>query len=269
MAQKEKIIGKMAKYIPENKLINMAESLGLCSYNIEDYIRDFDVNYNNAVKCIHSKYPFECASKFNNLNDFFTRDVVNKWPITKYELLSPAESYVLIYKTIKESQTFWIKGTDFTVNKLLGYEPNKSVKYAIIINRLAPKHYHHFYSPVNGIITKITEIDGLHLSVNGEVIQHGVNSFTKNVRKVLEINTNKYGLIYYIIIGATCVYDIELNKKQGDKIKKGHRLGVFNFGGSTIVMLIPNEKIILNKKILLNSKNQKETEVQVRYPLGD
>jgi|LakMenEpi03Aug12_release.lakeMendotaPanAssembly.Ray.scaffolds.fasta_scaffold08952_4 phosphatidylserine decarboxylase len=259
-----------AKYIPENKLINVGEKMGLCNYNISKFIKDFDIDIKQTPKCIKSLNIDDCAQNFKTLNDFFTRDIINKYPITKYNLLSPAESYIIIFNKIKKAQKFWIKGTHFSIKNLLSFEPLNGIDYSIIINRLAPKHYHNFYAPTNGKVLNVKDIDGLHLSVNAEIIKKGGNALTKNARKVVTIDTTKFGIIYYIIIGATCVYDIDLKIKPGDKIKKGQNIGLFNYGGSTIVMLISNiSQIKFNKFILENSATGFETEIPVRYPIGD
>jgi phosphatidylserine decarboxylase len=172
----------------------------------------------------------------------------------------------MIYNQITKSQKYWIKGKLFTLTKLLNCKPVLEIdNYSIIISRLAPAHYHHFYFVCDGVIKNIKYYEGRHLSVQPNSVKY-TNVFTENARIVVSINTI-FGLIYYVIIGAACVHDISLYFKKGDEIKKGRKFGTFNYGGSTIVILIPNNNITYNKTILEATDLNIETYVPVRYPL--
>ena len=55
-----------------------------------------------------------------------------------------------------------------------------------------------------------------------------------------------------------------LNKNE---FKKGEEKGHFEFGGSTVIMLI-NKEISFNEKIIENSKNDIETIVKLGQNIG-
>ena len=57
-----------------------------------------------------------------------------------------------------------------------------------------------------------------------------------------------------------------VNEKK-DTFKKGEEKGHFEFGGSTVIMLL-NKDIDFNKKILENSKNGIETIVKMGNSIG-
>ena len=42
-----------------------------------------------------------------------------------------------------------------------------------------------------------------------------------------------------VAVGATCVGTVDLLVHRGDRVKKGQDLGCFKFGGSCIVLILP------------------------------
>ncbi len=124
----------------------------------------------------------------------------------------------------------------------------------MLIARLAPQDYHRWHSPVSGKITRNTPIAGAYYSVNPLAINENVNVFTDNKREIVEIETQLYGKVILIAVGATMVGSITMLKGPGDHIKKGY----FSFGGSTC-----------SDQDLINSSNKRvETLVKVNTKIG-
>ena len=73
-----------------------------------------------------------------------------------------------------------------------------------------------------------------------------VNVFTENKRVRVHIETEKFGDVQFVAIGATAVGSIRFTVEQGSKVKKGDELGYFAFGGSTIITLIPKGLLSLD-----------------------
>jgi len=253
-----------------NKIITKAEYLGGCynNNNINKFINDYNINYNNAILCKNSKSSEECAKKYKTINDFFTREITNnsKYKLNNHKIISPAESYVLYVNNLDNNRLLNIKNTNFNINKLLSFKP-KYDYYSAFIFRLGPKHYHHFYMPIEGIIKHIKKIENNnHLSVQPEFLKYH-DIFTTNSRIIVSIDTI-FGLVYLILVGATCVYNIDLYLELNKKYKAGIKIGKFNYGGSTILLLINNNNnLLINSTIKKLSNNNIETEVPVRYPI--
>jgi phosphatidylserine decarboxylase len=56
-----------------------------------------------------------------------------------------------------------------------------------------------------------------------------------------------------IAVGATCIGSVILSVKKGSKVKHGDDMGTFGFGGSTIVLVVP-EDVKMAKHITTNEQ---------------
>lgn len=79
----------------------------------------------------------------------------------------------MAFESVGEATRLWIKGRDFTVNRLLGDahkdEAQQYVGGALAIFRLAPQDYHRFHSPVDGVIGPVSCVSGEYYTVNVSV----------------------------------------------------------------------------------------------------
>lgn len=71
-----------------------------------------------------------------------------------------------------QATKFWIKGSGFTLEKLLQSAPLAQTfdGGSIAIARLAPQDYHRWHCPVDGVVESITEIPGTYYTVNPQAI---------------------------------------------------------------------------------------------------
>ena len=69
-----------------------------------------------------------------------------------------------------------------------------------------------------------------------------MNVFTQNKRAVLELHTehSQYPVLF-IAVGALLVGSIVFTVKEGEKVSKGQELGYFAYGGSTVIVLFPDD----------------------------
>jgi phosphatidylserine decarboxylase len=76
----------------------------------------------------------------------------------------------MAFESVHEATRLWIKGRDFTIQRLLGEAYEKEAERynggALVIFRLAPQDYHRFHSPVDGVIGPMTCISGEYYTVN-------------------------------------------------------------------------------------------------------
>ena len=84
--------------------------------------------------------------------------------------------------------------------------------------------------------------------------------FLENTREYAVIDTDNFGKIVQMEIGAIMVGKISNHRLLG-RIARGLEKGCFEFGGSTIVMLVKKDKIEFNADILRDLK--KYTEISV------
>ena len=250
--------------------------------NIYKYIVDFNIDITKSTNYTEGITLDEYINTYNSMNDFFTRDVVNKTSINtiveymnKHKIkkdsliLSPAESYVMYFNTISKSQKYWIKGDEFTIHNLLTFNINTN-DLSLVIFRLAPHHYHHFSSPIAGRIIGIKHIPGNIYSVQPTIVNDKyINPYTRNKRVVITILSSSGYYLYYIIIGATCTNSISLSVKIKSIVKSGQRIGNFNYGGSTIIILYNKNFYNFIDPVIMNASEKNiETEVEYNYPCG-
>ena len=99
-------------------------------------------------------------------------------------------------------------------------------------------------------------------------IRTELDVFGENVRVVVPIHSQEFGTILYIAVGAMMVGSIILTCKKGEKVNRGQELGYFKFGGSTVLLVIPNKKVVFDTDLVNNSREGIETLVKVGMSVG-
>lgn len=235
--------------------------------DIVKYIDTYRVDWKRAIKCKNSKTKQECARKFRSKNDFFQREIevkISDYNIP-YNFICPAESRIVAFQTVTKSKKFWIKGKNFNIVNLLQRPIYRLFeKGSLMIFRLAPQDYHRFYIPVDSEYLGGYKISGEYYSVN-PILINSVDVYTENKREVHFFKSRYYGIIAYVIVGATCIGSIEIEQsiKRRHFYKKGTLFGKFGFGGSTIIILFQHRKADIHNYILHNSRNSIETYCKV------
>ncbi|WVQ98224.1 phosphatidylserine decarboxylase [Kwoniella sp. CBS 9459] len=214
---------------------------------------------------------------FKNFNEFFYRKLKPdarpvEEPGNEARLVSCADCRMMAFETVHEATQIWIKGREFTVGRLLG--PNyKDVadRYeggALAIFRLAPQDYHRFHSPVKGKVGKMTMIDGEYYTVNPQAIRTSLDVYGENVRKVVPIQSDDFGLVMTVWVGAMMVGSILTTVEEGQEISRADELGYFAFGGSTIVCLFEKGALKWDEDLLQNGRASIETLVRMGMGIG-
>lgn len=230
---------------------------------IENFIRKYDINYAAADRCSTNNSVSSCATKYRDLNDFFTRKL-RDITIDSAPLVSPATCKAVVFDTFPAS-TVWVKGRHWSLDKLLKRRDISPQDYAIGIFRLRPADYHRFHAPFAGTVRGITEVQGQYLSVDPAVVRSPQNVFTENRRAILEIESPVFGRCFFVAVGAAGVGAVVLSVKEGGSVQPGDELGKFEFGGSTVLVLLPNPegRAIWSAVLAEMSRRGQETYVRV------
>ena len=212
----------------------------------------------------------EQKQKFTSYNDFFTRKKKDKYleiDKNKNHLISPADSKLTVYD-IKENSMFKIKNSYYSINELLN--GNKiSEKYKngkILIFRLEPSDYHRYCYIDNGTKTKNIHVQGVFHTVQNIALKK-YNVYKKNTREYTILNTENFGKVIQVEVGALIVGRIK-NHHEEYKFKKGEEKGYFEFNGSTIILIFKKDKIKIDQDIKENSINHIETIVKYGEKIG-
>jgi phosphatidylserine decarboxylase len=211
---------------------------------------------------------------FKSFNEFFYRALKPtarpcSAPQNSRIVTSPADCRSVVFNTLDGAQKIWVKGRDFTVQRLLGDAyPEDAKRYeggALGIFRLAPQDYHRFHIPVDGILGEPKEIAGEYYTVNPMAIRSTLDVYGENIRVVCPIDSVSHGRVMFICIGAMMVGSTVITRNAGDKVARAEELGYFKFGGSTILLLFEPGKMIWDSDLHDNSEGALETLVRCSH----
>eukprot|EP01137_Pigoraptor_chileana_P025438 Opistho-2@94946 len=216
----------------------------------------------------------DTLDSFKTFNEFFyrklkpgARQLADPDP---HVAISPADSRCVVFQTVDDATRVWIKGKHFSVEALVG-GPKLAAPFrggSVAIFRLAPQDYHRFHMPVDGIVGHTLNIPGKYYTVNPMAVRQNVDVFTENKRTVTFIDSDVFGRVAYVCIGAMMVGSVILTSKRGARVSRIDEHGHFAFGGSTVVILFPADKICFDRDLLKNSAEGLETLVRVGMSIG-
>jgi phosphatidylserine decarboxylase len=195
---------------------------------------------------------------FPTFNAFFTRRLcagVRPVDPRPDALVAPCDSRLSQGGHVPEhGRLEQIKGRSFTAEALLGSADDAQAfhrgVYATLY--LSPSMYHRVHSPVDGTIRAWRNIPGRLFPVNPPAVRQVEALFAVNERMVVLIDSERFGPVAVVLVGAANVGRIslafsdlvtnqgrprtELRPPAPIPIQRGDELGTFNLG-STVVML--------------------------------
>ena len=207
---------------------------------------------------------------YTSFNDFFTRKIkADMRPLTGdcQTLISPCDGNVTVYPISSET-TFSVKHTEYTLRTLLQsrrlasrYEGG----YAFVI-RLTVDDYHRYCYVADGIKSKNYFIPGLLHTVN-PIANDYTPIYKENAREYTVLHTREFGDVIQMEVGALMVGKIT-NHHEEDEVLRGEEKGYFEFGGSTIIVLVKKDRIKIREDLLTNTANEYETKIHQGEELG-
>lgn len=209
---------------------------------------------------------------FTSYNDFFTRKIKpEERPIAQGEntLISPCDGKATICRISRDSR-FFIKDTEYTVEQLLrNHSLGKRYLngYAVIL-RLTVDDYHHYCYPADAEKSPNVVLPGVFHTVN-PTANDALPIYKENAREYTLLKTEKFGTLVMMEVGAMMVGKITNRQRKAAHVKKGQEKGWFEFGGSTVVLLIPYGKVRLDYDLIENSENGYETYVKMGERIGE
>lgn len=189
---------------------------------------------------------YESSSKWQSWNDFFSRSLAQSLssPFPQSTILSPCDG-MLMDAPIKTV-------TLGNVANLLGDSPYRSrlaegEMWHIVLDVY---DYHHFHSPISGVICELKTIVGNHMAggyIVWDAAQHryryqqlgSIGFQMLETRGVMVIDSAEWGLVALIPVGVAQVNSVLWNKELcvGQTVAAGQNLGCFKCGGSDVIVL--------------------------------
>ena len=209
-------------------------------------------------------------TRYKSFNDFFIRRLKNGKRIIERDenlLASPCDSKVSVFK-IDDETILDIKGSKYSVSSLLrsdelaaGYKGG----WCLVL-RLTVDDYHHYCYPDDGHKSENVFIPGLLHTVSPAATEI-YPVYTENQREYTVIDTLHFGRIVQMEVGAMCVGRIVNLHGEAD-VKRGDEKGYFEFGGSTIVLLLNKEYFTPDSDLTGNTADGFETIVKMGERIG-
>lgn len=267
--------GKIMTPLLANRTISKAygfmQNLSMTQAKVPKFVKNFNIDM--------SEYkPGSLETKdqnlsYKNFNEFFIR----QFRPGKREFLSEegrmpacAEARYFGYESVDENTVVPVKGKYLNEAGILD---NKELAKdfaggPLLIARLCPVDYHRYHYMDNGKTLKSYQVKGEFHSVNPAALKAKSDIFLANERRVSILETENFGKIAYVEVGAVCVGKIVQSFDESKSFKRGDEKGYFLFGGSTVIVIGQKGKWRPSDDILSNTKKGLETYIHLGDEIG-
>ena len=209
--------------------------------------------------------------RFTSFNDFFTRRLKpGRRPVDREacHLIAPGDSKLTVYP-IEPDFRFWVKGTEYTLGGLLQNEvlARNFLGGTLLLFRLTVGDYHRYAYPDDGFIGQSVRIQGVYHTVNPAATSR-YPIYRENTREYALLKSENFGTILQMEVGAAMVGRI-VNGPGERQVVRGEEKGRFEFGGSTVILLLQKDAAALDADIVQNTREDVETVVQLGQRIGE
>lgn len=250
------------------KLLSAPWVSDLCGKFMDSWMSTFMID--PFVKKNNIKMSDYERKQYRSYNEFFTRKVkpkarpINKEPQT---LIAPCDGKVSAYPITLDAK-FKIKDSTYTVESMLRNKElaKDYIGGTCVILRLTVDNYHRFCYVDDAVKERNNFIPGRLYTVNPIILDH-VNIYKENSRSYCVLDTANFGKVIQMEVGALMVGKIHNYHRQAI-VRRGQEKGRFEFGGSTVVLLLQRDMAAIDNDILINTKEGYETIVQMGEQIG-
>ncbi|MBI3073041.1 MAG: phosphatidylserine decarboxylase [Deltaproteobacteria bacterium] len=238
---------------------------------------------------------------FKSFNDFFTRRLkpeLRPFDRDPNVFASPADSKLQVFPSLHEGARLDVKGVRFTLAELLDDAELASAFEggAAAIFRLYLADCHRLYFPCDGVPGVPRLVPGAYYSVSplpgndialyspqrcesqrlscaakmGRPTERRLNPtfFTRNQRTVTTFDSARFGRLALVDVGGFLISSIESVFNPGRTVKKGDEKSRFRFGGSTLVVLFPKNRIAFDDDLVRHAAAGYEVRVRIGERVG-
>jgi len=232
------------------------------------FIKNFHIPIDQYEKGSFKDNPIETS--YQSFNEFFIRkfqEGQRTFTQKHDEMGAFAEARYFGHESMTDDLNIPVKGSMLRAVDLIGDAElaQDFIGGPLMIARLCPVDYHRYHYPDDGKTLQSFTIPGNLHSVNPLALKYRQDIFIKNERRISILETEHFGKLAYIEVGATMVGKIVQSFDESKPFNKGDEKGYFLFGGSTVVLCGEKGKWIPSKDMLENTNAGIETYIQ----LGD
>lgn len=277
--------------VPQHAISRLARQLStiqhptIKNFLIRRFLAAYDINLEEAAS--------SSIDDYQHFNAFFTRRLKSNarpLPTDSVSVCSPADGLLSQFGPIRREQLIQAKGRYFDLNTFLARPTNEVERYvngSFATIYLAPNDYHRVHAPFDGQIVSATFIPGKLFSVNQRTARAVDQLFARNERVVIELETEHFGRMAVVLVGAMLVASIGLEFFDMDSaiygtansassnaesahdngaiplnvetskthLGRGGRLGWFNMG-STVILVFEKNRFQFHQSLSLGQKVQ-------------
>lgn len=210
------------------------------------------------------------SDNFRCFNDCFSRKIkpgLRPMDARPDALISPCDGLLSAYPITKDT-VFHVKGSEYSVSSLLGGDPvwREYCGGAALVFRLCVDNYHRYCYVDSGEKGPNIFIPGRLHTVRPIALEN-VPVYTENAREYTLISSDHFGKIVQMEVGALLVGKIR-NYHGPGRVEKGQEKGLFLYGGSTVILLLPPNSAEIDEKYFKNTENSIETPVKYAQTLS-
>lgn len=205
---------------------------------------------------------------FPSFNAFFCRRRQEiTFDPTPSHLISPCDGFLSVFP-VDKSSVFTIKHTRYSLNALLRDDAlaKEFSGGTALIFRLTPKHYHRYIFVDEGEIAAEKDIPGVLHTVRPIALEAGP-VYIQNSRKYVLFHSEHFSDLIQMEVGALLVGRIT-NPQVSGPIVRGMEKGYFEFGGSTILLLLKKDQMALNPQLWDALRQAEEVPVTLGQWIG-
>ncbi len=207
---------------------------------------------------------------FHCFNDCFARRIKPGKRIIDMDptsFVSPCDGLLTVYE-IEEGTVIPVKQSRYNIARLL-HSRKLASRYEggyCLVFRLCVDNYHRYIYFDNGQ-------KGVNHFINGKlhtvqpIALEKIPVFTENCREFTVMNTENFGKVVQMEVGAMLVGKID-NHHGRHVFKRGDEKGCFKYGGSTIILLVEKDRAVIDDRILKASRSGEETPVRMGEYIG-
>ena len=238
------VAGQRIGGLVTNKLVSQAygafQDLPLSHRKVRPFIDKFDIPINDYEP--GSLGSSDIKDSYKTFNEFFIRKFkLGKRPFVSepHRMAAFAEARYVGFDATEDNKTYPVKGTFLRAKDLVANDHVSKIFEGgpLLIARLCPVDYHRYHYPDNGKVLDNFRVPGAYDSVNPLALRYKNQIFIKNERHVSILQTENFGRLAYIEVGAIMVGKIVQTHRWNKNFMRGEEKGYFLFGGSTVIVL--------------------------------
>ena len=204
-------------------------------------------------------------------NDFFCRPLKEggrPYDNDEQSAAAPCDG-LLTAVPIRQDTVLAVKQSHWSVSRLLG-DAKLAAQFEgglCLIFRLCVDNYHRYAYFASGTKSENVAIPGALHTVRPVALED-VPVFTENSREYTVIDSPALGKVVQAEIGAMLVGKIVNLRPGAGPVRRGEEKGRFEYGGSTVLVLVQKDTLQLREDILDASREGRETPVKMGETIG-